>query len=294
LSNKQENEMDGNHLVIPGTLSDHDIKIDTYVLVDCGCTGLSFTNEAFACQQYFSRYQLRNQKTVEVINGRPISSGDIMEYVEVQCTIGDHHETLTTYLTSLRHYPLVLGIPSLKSHDVTITFAKNDIQFSSPGCLPHHGMVTPIPIKGLTPEGRNKICAISAMMFRHIMNNANRHYGKVEQFALSLNEINTALQEPKDDNPNIKAIVPPEYHQYLKIFENVNANKLPPHRPCDHKMPLEDGFQPPFGPLYSLSRPELEELKRWLQENLSMGFIRPSSSLAATPILFIKKGDGLL
>jgi hypothetical protein len=221
-------------------------------------------NEAFACQYNFPRYQLKNPKTVEVIDGRPISSGDITEYVEVQCTIGDHHETLTAYLTSLGHYPLILGIPSLKRHDVTINFAKNDIQFSSPGCLPHHAMVTPILIKGLTPEQRNKICAISATTFRHIINNANGCYSKVEQFTLSLNEINTALQEPKDDNPNIKAIVPPEYHQYLKIFKKVNADKLPPHCLCDHEILLEDGFQPPFGLLYSLSHPELEELKRWL------------------------------
>jgi hypothetical protein len=46
--------------------------------------------------------------------------------------------------------------------------------------------------------------------------------------------------------------------------------------------------------LYSLSRPELEELKRWLEENLSKGFIHTSSSPAAAPILFIKKGDGSL
>jgi hypothetical protein len=100
------------------------------------------------------------------------------------------------------------------------------------------------------------------MTFQHIINNANRCYGKVEQLALSLNKINTALQEPKDNNSNIKAIVLPKYHQYLKIFEKVNTDKLPPHYPCDHKIPLEDGFQPPFGPLYSLSHPELEELKR--------------------------------
>jgi hypothetical protein len=131
-------------------------------------------------------------------------------------------------------------------------------------------------------------------MFQCIINNANKHYGNVEQFALSLNEINTALQEPKDDKPNNESIVPREYHKYLKIFKNVNANKLPPHRLCDHKIPLEDGFQPPFGPLYSLSCPELEELKRWLEENLSKGFIHALSSLAAAPILFIKKGDGSL
>jgi hypothetical protein len=132
------------------------------------------------------------------------------------------------------------------------------------------------------------------MTFLRIINNANGRYGKVEQFALSLNEINTALQEPKDDNSNIKAIVHPEYHHYLKVFEKVNADKLPPHRPCNHKIPLEDAFQPPFGPLYSLSHPELEELKRWLEENLSKGFIRASSSPAAAPILFVKTEDGSL
>jgi hypothetical protein len=144
--------MDGNHLVVPCTLSDHDIKINTHVLVDCGCTGLSFMNQAFASQHNFPRYQLKNPKIVEVIGSRPISSGNITEYVEVQCTIGDHHETLTAYRMSLGHYPLVLGIPWLKRYDVAINFAKNDIQFSSPECLPHHAMVTPIPIKGLTPE----------------------------------------------------------------------------------------------------------------------------------------------
>jgi hypothetical protein len=180
LSSKQENEIDGHHLVIPYTLSDHDIKIDTHALVDCGCTGLSFMNEAFTCQYNFPPYQLKNQKTVKVIDGYPISSGNITEYIEVQCMIGDHYETLTAHLTSLGYYPLILGIPWLKRHDVTINFAKNNIQFSSPRCLPHHAMVSPIPIKGLIPEQRNKISTISAMIFRHIINNTNKYYSNVE------------------------------------------------------------------------------------------------------------------
>ncbi len=51
---------------------------------------------------------------------------------------------------------------------------------------------------------------------------------------------------------------------------------------------------PPFGPIYSLSRVELETLKTWLEDNLSKGFIRSSSSPAGTPILFVKKSDGSL
>jgi hypothetical protein len=187
------------------------------------------------------------------------------------------------------HYPLILGIPWLKNHDVSINFPKMDIQFPSPNCLTHQSKITLTPIKGITTLQNNKIYAISAILFCQIVNNVNNHYGKVEQFALSLYEINTALAKEDNKKPDIHTIVLPEYHNYLKIFEKANANKLPPHCPSDHTIPLTDRFKPPFGPLYSLSHPELEELKCWLDENLSKVFIHTSSSPAATPILFVKK-----
>jgi hypothetical protein len=251
-------------------------------------------NEAFTYQYNFPHYQLKNPKILEVIDSCPISSGDITEYIKVQCMIGDYHKSLTTYVISLRHYPLVIGIPWLKRYDITIYFTKNDIQFSLPGYLPHCTIVTTILVKGLMLEQRNKIYTISTTIFWHIINNANKHYGNVEQFTLSLNEINTPLQEPKDDKPNIETIIPYEYYKYLKTFEKVNDNKIPPHHPYNDKIPLEDGFQPPFGLLYSLSCLELEELKRWLEENLSKGFIYTSSSPATMLILLVKKGHGLL
>jgi hypothetical protein len=251
-------------------------------------------NDEFTRQHNFPRYQLKTPKTVEVIDGRPISSGDITEYVHIDCTIGDHHEKLVAYVASIGYYPLVLGIQWLKKHDVSINFPKMDIQFPSQNCLAHQSKITPTPIKGITRPQNNKICAISATSFCRIVNNANNCYGKVEQFALSLYEINTALAKEEDKKPDIRTIVQPEYHDYLKIFEKANADELPPHRPSDHTIPLTDGFKPPFGPLYSLSRPELEELKCWLDENLSKGFIRTSSSPAAAAILFVKKGHGSL
>jgi hypothetical protein len=61
-----------------------------------------------------------------------------------------------------------------------------------------------------------------------MVNNANNLYGKVEQFALSLYRINTALAKDDDKKPDIYTIVPPKYHHYLKIFEKANANKFPP------------------------------------------------------------------
>ena len=71
--------------------------------------------------------------------------------------------------------------------------------------------------------------------------------------------------------------------------------RIPPlHRPFDHTIPIEEGKKPPFGPIYSLSETEFKALKDYLEENLKKGFIRPSESPAAAPILFVKKKDGSL
>jgi hypothetical protein len=102
------------------------------------------------------------------------------------------------------------------------------------------------------------------------------------------------LAKEDDKKPNIHTIVLPEYHDYLEIFKKANTNKLSLHYLSDHTIPLIDGFKPLFGPLYSLSHPELEELECWLDENLSKGFIHTSSSPTATQILFVKKGDSSL
>jgi hypothetical protein len=164
-----------------------------------------------------------------------------------------------------------------------------DIQFPSPNCLAHQSKITPIPIKGITMPQNNKICAISATSFRRIVNNANNRYGKVEQFALSLYEINTVLAKEDDKKPDIRTIVPPEYHDYLKIFEKANADKLPQHCASDHTIPLTDGLNPPFRRLYSLSRAELEELKCWLDENLSKDLFAPRHPPLPLQFYLLKK-----
>jgi hypothetical protein len=110
---------------------------------------------------------------------------------------------------------------------------------------------------------------------------------------MSLYKINKALDEQKDQT-KITDIIPPEYHRFLPLFSEVEANKLPPHWPYNHHIPLKEGFTLPFGPIYSLSRTQLEALRKWLDENLSKGFIWTSSSPAGSPILFVKKGDGSL
>jgi hypothetical protein len=47
-----------------------------------------------------------------------------------------------------------------------------------------------------------------------------------------------------------------------------------------------------MGHVYSLSREEEVEAKKWIDENLSKGFIRESGLQVGSPIMFVKKKDG--
>ena len=67
--------------------------------------------------------------------------------------------------------------------------------------------------------------------------------------------------------------VPSEYHKFANIFSKTKAEVLAPHYPYDFKINLEEGAQPPVGPIYSLSASEQEALKEFIEENLNTGFI---------------------
>ena len=71
-----------------------------------------------------------------------------------------------------------------------------------------------------------------------------------------------------------------------ELLENIEMNK--------HTIRLEEGKQPPFGPIYNLGPVKLETLQSFIKTNLANGFIWPSKSPAGAPIVFNWKPDGSL
>ena len=303
--------MDGKHLVITCTLSIGDKSIPITALIDCGATGYAFVDENFVRHHQLPLTTLRTPRPLTVIDGREISSGDITHMSEAALLIDEHHERLPMFVTTLGSYSLVLGIPWLRQHDVTIRFASNLVTLGSQYCLAHcteHPVTVfgvtqepPEPIydttpptpetphpESPTPSAPINISLIGAVPFARA---ARRQ--RLQIYSISVKEIDKALSR-NEEYTDLRTLVPADYHDYLDLFSEAIGSQLPPHRKYDHTIPLKPGFEPPFGPIYSLSRNELIALKEWLDENLSKGFIRASSSSAGAPILFVKKGDGSL
>ncbi|KXN91561.1 hypothetical protein AN958_00417 [Leucoagaricus sp. SymC.cos] len=92
------------------------------------------------------------------------------------------------------------------------------------------------------------------------------------------------LDDPKD-------VVPKEYHCYMKIFSDKEAKRFPPPRKWDHRIELLPSFKPKTFPNYKLAPKEMEELNKFLDENLEKKYIQPSKSPMASPFFFIGKKD---
>ena len=81
-----------------------------------------------------------------------------------------------------------------------------------------------------------------------------------------------------------------EYKEYESLFrEGPRIEALPKHQPQDYKIPIELGKSPSFRLIYQLLEKELAILKEYININLEKGFIRLSTSLAASPLLFVLK-----
>ena len=80
--------------------------------------------------------------------------------------------------------------------------------------------------------------------------------------------------------------------EYQDVFPLDLPDGLPPSRDVDHPIDLLPGSKPVSRPPYRLSHSEALEVERQLAEYLKKGFIRPSSSPWAAPILLVKKKYG--
>jgi len=124
-----------------------------------------------------------------------------------------------------------------------------------------------------------------------------------EVFLSSLHEIDRIIsektkapemQDDADMQSLIDRVLPERYKSWRDVFSKKASDKLAPHRPYDLKIELTDDQESSLGysPLYKHTLEELEAAKQYITDNLSKGFIVPSSAPFASPILFARKHDG--
>jgi hypothetical protein len=105
----------------------------------------------------------------------------------------------------------------------------------------------------------------------------------------------TQLEEVKFDyeDPEWTERMRQVLRKHKQLFQGMPKG-LPPKRWVDHKIELEAGSKPLFGPIYQMSPLELDEAKKQLTDLLERGLIQPSKSPHGAPILLVCKANGKL
>jgi len=129
--------MEGEHLVVSCILSVNGHTIATHALIDSGATGIAFINKDFARHDQLPLVPLSNPRSLQVIDGHPISSGDITHTTTINLLINEHQEELPMFDTQLGHYPIVLGIPWIDLHNINTRFHSRTVTFGSQYCSTH-------------------------------------------------------------------------------------------------------------------------------------------------------------
>ena len=215
-----------------------------------------------------------------------------------------HQKDVPMFAMPELHYDIILGMPWLKKHKPIIEWDFETVTFSSNSCLSHclkanngfpitiHScqrlLKMPEPVQA--PESVkplwNTSIPIRAIAFQHKAPKPDH-----EVFSILLRDTEHALKQKTKTDP--ATVLPEVYREFLKVFSHEETKKLPPAWPrVDHIIKMQPGTQVPAGPLYGMSRDELEVFKKYLEDNLRKEYIRASSFPAAAPVLFGKKLGG--
>jgi hypothetical protein len=65
--------------------------------------------------------------------------------------------------------------------------------------------------------------------------------------------------------------IPHKLSEYADIFDNRNAEILLQYKSLNYAIPIVEGKEPPYGPLYTLSSRELQLLREYIEEALRRG-----------------------
>ena len=117
----------------------------------------------------------------------------------------------------------------------------------------------------------------------------------VEIFGISMRDLEYQLNKTEKPVTDPATVVPECYHKFLDVFSKKESDKVSPHSKYDHKIELVNGGKDHGqAALRGMSKPQLEFVKKFLEENLKKGFIEASRAPCSSPILLAKKpGRGI-
>src|SRR5712671_3101166 len=256
-------------------------RTEGIALLDSGATE-NFMSLEYAKWLGLPIKRLPKPRTLLNVDGTLNKQGKLEYYTDLQVQTGSQRQNMRFFLSNLGEQKAILGYPWFAAIQPKIDWAKGWIDtLQLPIVLRAHDAhqarflprsVQPKPLKD---EETLLIGRISWTL-------------EIRRQTMS----STLAEQAQKDKPNP---IPAKYRHHERIFSEEASQRFPEPRIWDHAIELKPRAPSTLpGKIYPLNPLEQEELRKFVQDHLSKGYIRLSKSPYTSPFFFIKKKDGKL
>jgi len=274
--------------------------IETKALVDSGAGG-TFIDQNFARTKGFRLQNLEHPITVYNVDGTLNKRGTIIHFVETNVKIGGRTQEIRFLVSGLGCQRVILGFPWLEKENPAIDWKKATLDW------PPEEQIRKPKYRLQTRNHKHTSRPIIEEIYDdddRFNSPGNPISNDKPNLILPMNEepcssdscpqINATFMASaqfvqKEKKPTIPAaeLVPPEFHEFLPLFDKKASERFPESRSWDHKIELKEGFIPKAFKKYNLTPAEQRELNCFIDDNLEKGYIRSSQSPMASPFFFV-------
>ena len=254
-------------------------------MIDSGASG-NFISTSFVQRNGIAtRRKKDGGYELMVADGSSLSVVD-SETMPLILAIQQHHEKVSLDVVDMASHDVVMGTPWLEKHNPLIDWRKRVLKFERCGC-----------VTDIHPTHRQRAMVDEERQFCELERQPTTYSDKIgkEMVSTDTEPAQPGHKVRDKGRTNAPPEIPEEFKKWKPLFqEEEGLAALPRHQPWDHRIQLQPGKDPPWGPLYRLSEKELEEQRRWLKEKSDKGWIEKSQSPAASPAMFVPKKGGKL
>jgi hypothetical protein len=247
-------------------------------LVDSGASR-QFISTTFAAKLRGPRIQKAIADTIKLANGQTVSSDHVRR---LPFSLSNYSDQDTFHEVDLDGFDLILGGPWLKRINPVINWKTGTLR------VKHGGTTT--TLSKMDDEATRRI---ASSLVLSVAQARKLRRAKDPMFLVSLEKINSSLKSRQAGDEAFQLDLKKLTSEFSDVLpEGEVKPPFPPDRAITHEIPTEPGKAPPHKPVYRLSEKELTELKTQLEDLINRGFITPSTSPYAAPVLFVPKKDG--
>jgi hypothetical protein len=183
--------------------------------------------------------KLKTPRTVTNVDGTTNRAGQINRYAYLLFDYEGKAKNLPIFVTNLGKDQIILGLPWFQELEPKISWAQGKL------------------LGDLMVKTSSKVLEINKTTLA----------------------TNWAIKGETDKVRMSEKDIPEQYADYLDVFSEEKAKRFPPRREDDHQIKFTENIPKYFkADVYSLTISQTMFLRKWLDEELDKGFIRPSKS----------------